>query len=64
MFCLVLYAYFREESGIFPQISFEFLADRIDTAFIEEKKRQVGSQWSGSNSAPGILVHGVYRLHD
>jgi len=61
MYCLVLYAYFREEGGIFPQQSFEFVSDHMDATFIAECKRSVGAQWSGP-SCPSILVHGVFKI--
>jgi len=61
MYCLALYAYFREESGIFPLDSFEFMTDDIDGSFIERKKREVGSRCSSGN-VPSILVHGIFRV--
>jgi hypothetical protein len=60
MYCLVLYAWFREEQGLYPQMSFEFFSDRpINQSFIDEKKRGVGSRW-GKGQGPGLLVHGIF----
>jgi hypothetical protein len=61
MYCLVLWAYFREHNGVFPLESFEIITQTVDAESIEKTKRELRGRWSREN-APTILVHGIYKL--